>query len=815
MVGLSRCVWVFVVMLLSTAALATTRHAGECVGGLAEGYACNNVDLLGHLDLVALGTTASGNGNDMWGWTDPDTGREYALIGLNNGTAFVDISNPEIPRRLGNLPTHSVNSLWRDIKTYGYYALIVSEAQNHGLQIFDLRHLRDVVAPPVVFAEDAWYGNFGRAHDIVVNEDSGFAFAVGSRQGAQQCNSGLHMINMQNPLVPTFAGCFSADGYTHDAQCITYDGPDSNYSGREVCFAANEDTLTIVDVTNKAAPVQISRTGYDGVGYTHQGWLTDDRRYMLVNDELDEQNSGHNTRTYIWNIQNLAAPVLDFTYDGATTAIDHNLYIHEGYAYESNYQAGLRILDLSKIDSDMLTEAAFFDTHPESDSADFEGSWSNYPFFGSGVVGVSDINRGLFILQPQLCRAPEPSDGLSAIGNGDNRIDLAWNATTTPDASYAIDRVLGGCSGTVVETIASGLTGTSFSDTSASGAVTYGYRVRSVAPSGLCSAAASACVEASTGGICTAPPAFGGIASLQSAATESCTLDLGWQSAQSNCDAGVNYSVFRSEDPAFTPAAGNQVAAEISALSWSDSSVGAGVDYTYVVRAADLGNGSVDSNVFRLRAHAAGPVADGDYFTGAETGSSMLSGVGEVSALRRPDAPAHVAWEIVDSVAHSGARSYYSSYNNSECLSIGSDSIELTAGESSTLEFWTRYGIEAGYDGGVVQISTNDGQDWSSITPIGGYPGSFNNSNGNACGFANGSGAYSSSNSIHLAWSLQQFDLAAYAGQIVKLRWRFSTDGGVTDDGWWIDDIRVTHTQLPGMCMSSNDSIFVDGFDLP
>ncbi len=805
----SRIAWVCTLLLLSTQLDAATRHAGECVDGVVEGYACKNVDLLGHLDLVELGTTVSGNGNDIWGWTDPDSGKEYALIGLNNGTAFVDISDPENPLRLGNLPTHSVNSLWRDIKTFDHYALIVSEAQNHGMQIFDLHHLRDVTTTPVTFSEDAWYGNFGRAHNIVVNESSGFAYAVGSRQGTQQCAAGLQMIDMHNPLVPTFVGCFSADGYTHDAQCINYDGPDTDYLGHEICFASNEDTLTIVDVTNKASPVQISRTGYTGVGYAHQGWLSADRHYMLADDELDEQNDGHNTRTYIWDVQDLDAPHVDFTYDGPTKAIDHNLYIHEGYAYESNYQAGLRILDLSKIDSNLLTEAAFFDTHPESDSADFEGTWSNYPFYSSGVVGVSDINRGLFVLQPNLCRAPEPASSMSAVANGDHRIDLGWAPTSTPNASYAVDRILGGCSGSAVETIASGLSGTSFSDTSASGVVTYGYRVRSVAASGECSAAASVCVEASTTGSCTAPPAFAGIFSLQSAATASCGLDLTWQSAQSYCAAGTSYAVYRSQDPGFSPTPADQVAFAVSGLAWSDTAVLADLDYTYVVRAADSGNGSSDSNSVRLSARAAGPVSDGDYFSGAETGATMLSGVQVIPVLGRPDAPAHVAWEIVDSQAHSGARSYYSGYNNSECLSIGTGSISLSSGQASTLEFWTRYGIETGWDGGVVEISTDDGQTWNTLTPSGGYPATLTHS-GNSCGLPLSSGVFTGT---ALTWSLQQIDLAAYAGQNVQLRWRFSTDGAQTGEGWWIDDIRVTHSQVPSMCMSSNDTIYADGFE--
>ncbi|PVE32344.1 regulator, partial [Enterococcus faecalis] len=107
---------------------------------------------------------------------------------------------------------------------------------------------------------------------------------------------------IQNPASPTNAGCFSSDGYTHDAHCVVYTGPDVQHQGKEICFNSNEDTVTIVDVTNKALPVQLSRTGYAGSGYTHQGWVDESQTYYLQDDELDEMNSGHGTRTYVWDI---------------------------------------------------------------------------------------------------------------------------------------------------------------------------------------------------------------------------------------------------------------------------------------------------------------------------------------------------------------------------------------------------------------------------------------------------------------------------------------------------------------------------------
>lgn len=367
-----------------------------CVNGMAGTFQCRNIDLAALLPLADIG---GGSGSDLWGWTDPVTHREYALMGRSTGTSFVDITNPESPVYLGNLPAHSIASSWRSIKTYGNYAYIVSEAVGHGMQVFDLTQLRNINFPPVTFSETAHYNGFSRAHTLAINEQTGFAYAAGSRD---TCSGGLHMVNIQNPLAPTFAGCVDQDGYTHETECVIYHGPQVAYQGRELCFSANEDTLTIVDVTDKNAPLQISRTGYIGSGYTHQGWLTDDHAQFLLDDELDERDFGGNSRTYIWNLGNMNAPFISGVYHGPSVSIDHNLYIRGRYAYEGNYRSGLRILDAANSSSAILNEVAFFDVFPINDDPAFNGAWGNYPFFPSGTVIVSGIEQGLFVLRPNL-----------------------------------------------------------------------------------------------------------------------------------------------------------------------------------------------------------------------------------------------------------------------------------------------------------------------------------------------------------------------------------------------------------------------------
>jgi hypothetical protein len=204
---------------------------------------------------------------------------------------------------------------------------------------------------------------------------------------------------MTRPTAPAFAGCFSADGYTHDAQCVTYAGPDTDHQARHVCVASNEDTLTIVDVTDPANATLISRTTYANAGYAHQGWLSEDHATLFMDDELDELKLGGSTRTLVWDVSDLDAPRLAGTHTGSTPATDHNLYVAGHHVYQANYRAGLRILRLDPAAPTELEEVGFFDTYPSGDDPGFDGAWSVYPWFDRSVVAVSDMKRGLFLLR--------------------------------------------------------------------------------------------------------------------------------------------------------------------------------------------------------------------------------------------------------------------------------------------------------------------------------------------------------------------------------------------------------------------------------
>jgi choice-of-anchor B domain-containing protein len=392
---------------------AVTGDEVTCEEGMAADFACSDVDILGFVPVGALGAGRGIRTNDVWGWTDSQTGREYALVGMTDQASFVDVTDPSNARFVGRLMmTEGANgSTWRDIKVYKDHAFIVSDgAGEHGMQVFDLTRLRDVGSEPVDFDMDAHYDGIASAHNIVINEETGFAYSVGSSGGGETCGGGLHMIDIRNPTEPTFVGCFadtstgrSRTGYSHDAMCINYDGPDVEHAGKEICFGSNETAVSIADVTDKENTVALSTADYPNVGYAHQGWITEDHRYFYLGDELDEiQQAGQGTpfpgtRTMIWDVSDLDDPVFIGEHFGESTASDHNIYIVDGLMYQSNYNSGLRILDVS--DPHNPTEVGFIDTVPYAEGPAMGGSWSNYPYFESGTIIVTSGSEGLFLVR--------------------------------------------------------------------------------------------------------------------------------------------------------------------------------------------------------------------------------------------------------------------------------------------------------------------------------------------------------------------------------------------------------------------------------
>lgn len=415
-----KCVGLLVVLVASL--FIPPAQSESCTEGVSAGAACSHVEFVGRLTADELGGPGE-DLNDVWGWVDP-LGVEYVLVGMEGGTAFVRIQPDGSPLFLGRLKSSDntvtfardgvqqkhcnddacgSGSAWRDIKVYDHYAYIVSEAEGHGMQVFNLDQLASLTgSPPQELLADSVYRGIKTAHNIFINEDTAHAYIVGYNE--ETSPGGMHMLDLAAPGNPVFIANIDGDGYTHDVQCVAYKGPDSDIkSGSELCFASNEETLTVWDVTNVdpatgAGAKRLARTPYPYVGYTHQGWLSENQHYFFLNDELDEQSSGVRTLLRIFDVRDVNAPKLENTYFAPTLAIDHNNYVHGRWLFQSNYLAGFRILDVKSPKNPV--EAAFFDPQP-ADSASFLGSWSNY-LFPSGLVAFTDIEDGLYIVRPTL-----------------------------------------------------------------------------------------------------------------------------------------------------------------------------------------------------------------------------------------------------------------------------------------------------------------------------------------------------------------------------------------------------------------------------
>ena len=353
--------------------------------GAGPDFPRDNMVLLAWLPLNELAPNLS-NANDCWGYVSP-SGREYAIIGTNRGTGFVEITNPTCPNLIAFID--GPVKLWRDIKVFQHYAYAVSEGGG-GIQVFDLAQVDDGLVSLVNTVNDV---GTDKSHNVAIDTTSGFLYRCGGG------DNGLRIYSLSDPVNPTFVGQW-VDRYVHDAQIHTFtSGP---YAGRQIAFCcagfnggSTMTGLSIVDVTDKDNIFVISHYEYPNGNYSHQGWLSDDGLYFYLNDELDERNINLTTTTHVLNVADLSNPFQAGTFTNGSSAIDHNLYVSGNRIFQANYRSGLRVFDSTNPTAPM--EMAYFDTYPDNDSPNFNGLWSCYPYFPSKVIIGSDIEKGLFV----------------------------------------------------------------------------------------------------------------------------------------------------------------------------------------------------------------------------------------------------------------------------------------------------------------------------------------------------------------------------------------------------------------------------------
>ena len=351
------------------------------------GFDSENVMLQSWLDLGDFGNPS--NGSDCWGYTSP-SGREYALMGLYDKMTVVEITDPTNPVIIDSV-SHS-GSLWADIKVYQDVAYVSNE-NGGGVDVVDLSNVDNGV---VTLVQRMTTNGLSHVHNLAIDTDSGFLYLCSS-----DLNNGRTVaFDLSNPHYPTIAGQLNSGPSFHDAQVVTYtSGP---YAGRQICFgAAGGSGLHIVDVTNKSNMFTVATASYGGQSYTHQCWLSEDREYLYVNDETDSI-----AETRVFNVSDIYNPAHINSFGWGANSIDHNLYVKGDRLYEANYTSGLRVFDLSSNPANP-TLIGFFDTYPANNDESYNGLWSCFPYFDSGVVLGSDIQRGLFIWKIGL---PDPCD---------------------------------------------------------------------------------------------------------------------------------------------------------------------------------------------------------------------------------------------------------------------------------------------------------------------------------------------------------------------------------------------------------------------
>ena len=392
----------------------------SCDNGQAGAFSCRNIDLIAHLPLGDFSVPASG-GNDVWGHHDLNSGKEYALMGLTGGVAVIDVSDPAQPREISLISGTAAG--WRDIKTYQFYddtlqrwrayAYATSDKrgnqQEEGLMIIDLNNLPHSASLVRFDTQDM------SAHNVYI---SGVDYSTGvalpgseARMqilGQSRFGGAFRSYSLADPKAPatTFQQSQATrNDYTHDAaslpisdarkdsQCVNA----ANLAACEVLLDFNENEMRLWDISLAGDSRRLSSTSYTGAAYTHSGWWSEDKRYVLLHDEADETRSGSNTTVRIFEIDDLTNPQLISTWVGTTRAIDHNGFVRGNRYYMSTYTRGLTVLDIS--DPAQPEEVGFFDTHPNSDNANFDGAWGVYPYLPSGNILVSDISGGLFILK--------------------------------------------------------------------------------------------------------------------------------------------------------------------------------------------------------------------------------------------------------------------------------------------------------------------------------------------------------------------------------------------------------------------------------
>lgn len=335
---------------------------------LLVGQSSYNMTLLGSYQWPTT------EGNDIWGWFDPITEDEYALVGLVDGFSCVNVSNPSNPIEEFYIP--DLNSTWRDVKTWQNYAYVTTEA-DAGLLIVDLNDMTGNTNWHVSQFTNPSTGasvTFTAAHNLYIDEN-GICYIFGASNNNGTCPNGAIFLDVAaNATNPVYLGNWN-DEYIHDAMVRG----DTMYAG---CVYSGD--LFIVDVSDKSNPVTIGSHQTPNA-FTHNAWVSDDGNYVFTTDEKPDSYIGSYDISDLSNIQEVDR----IQSNPGSNSIPHNTHVDGNFVVTSWYRDGTTVHDVSNPHN--LVQVAYYDSYSGSGDG-FDGCWGTYPFLPSGIIISSDIN---------------------------------------------------------------------------------------------------------------------------------------------------------------------------------------------------------------------------------------------------------------------------------------------------------------------------------------------------------------------------------------------------------------------------------------
>lgn len=352
-----------------------------------------NMSLWGHWDsdkVPALSNDEYGiRYNEVWGWVNPQTGREYALIGSQMGVHIIDVSDKEHIKEVDFVAGRSDSVINRDFKSEGNYVYAFAHQKAGSMQIWDMATLPDSVH---IVYDDVMYADkekktplFDIAHAIFIENNR--LYITNPRYPNMPNDKGLAVLDISDPTFPTVKKIYTKD----------------DFGGVHALFVRNDTAylnsggsgLYIVDMKDLDNPIVLYRyEGYPFSGFNHTGWLSDTGKIYVMADET------WGTPVKVLDVKDPTNPTLlsylnpYMVYD--SNAIPHNQFVVGQYAITSYYYDGVQIYDIS--DPKNPSMAGYYDTYPQENDHTFKGCWGVYPFLPSGRILASDMQTGLYVL---------------------------------------------------------------------------------------------------------------------------------------------------------------------------------------------------------------------------------------------------------------------------------------------------------------------------------------------------------------------------------------------------------------------------------